>query len=93
MIADVVGSVGNITDGKPAFNKGDKLILKNYYAGLSKQWILINEGSRLALYEKTEDEPSINTEENHNKSSKELFVFQIPEHYNFQFTGYFPMSE
>lgn len=93
MIADVIGTVENTTDGKPTLNEGEELVLKNYNAGLSKQWVLANEGSRLVLYEKTEDEPSMEMEGEISVQSKEMLVFPIPEEYNFSFVGYFPMSE
>lgn len=92
MIADVIGPVENTTDGKPTLNEGEELVLKNHYAGLSKQWVLANEGSRLVLYEKTEDEPSMETEGETTLQSKEILVLPVEE-YNFSFVGYFPMGE
>ncbi|HLW40546.1 MAG TPA: hypothetical protein VKX31_09150, partial [Brumimicrobium sp.] len=52
VIADVVGSVDNLTDGKQTFNEGEELRLKNFYAGLAKEWIFVHEGNELVLYEK-----------------------------------------
>ncbi len=91
MISDVIGSVENTTDGKPTLNEGEELVLKNHYAGLSRQWVLANEGNRLVLYEKTEDEPSMETE-GETTVQKEMLVLPV-EGYTFSFVGYFPMGE
>lgn len=92
MIVDAIGPVENSTDGKPTLNEGESLVLKNFYGGLSKQWTLTHEGSRLVLYEKTADEPSMETEGKPTTQSKELLVLPIEE-YDFSFVGYFPMGE
>ncbi len=91
MIVDAIGPVENTTDGKPTLNEGEELVLKNYYAGLSKQWVLVNEGNRLVLYEKTEDEPSMETE-GETSDQKEMLVLPV-EGYTFSFVGYYPMGE
>lgn len=93
MIADAIGPVENTTDGKPTLNEGEALVLKNFYAGLNKQWVLANEGARLVLYEKTGDEPSPESEADTTVESKEILVLPVDEKYDFSFVGYFPMGE
>lgn len=92
MVADAIGAVENTTEGKPTLDEGEQLVLKNFYAGLNTQWVLVNEATRLVLYERTEDEPSMDTE-TETGHSKEILVLPVDERYNFTFVGYFPMSE
>lgn len=93
IIADVTGTVENMTDGKPTLSEGESLMLKNFYGGLGTQWFLTHEGDRLALYEQTEDEPTPDAAQGNAAGKKELLALTIPQALAFSFCGYFPMGE
>lgn len=93
LIADVIGTIENLTDGKPTLKEGEELVLKNFYAGISKRWTLAHEGDKLILYESIRDEPSPGTHLNITGDKKAILVLPIPKELKFSFRGYAPMGE